>query len=296
VVSVEFSWHQTHEDLKKAHGMHLLLNPGESAVDPLDDQGNHGAAVLGELIANNNTKGVTGISWGASIGLAPANTNVGYNGANAILLAVDNGSAGDVIQIELQTPVCGLSDFGPLEWDGAVFDAIQTAVAHGFVVVEAAGNGNVNLDQAACSGAFDRTVKNSGAIMVGAGQPPGRGADRQREEFSDYGSRVDLQGWGSEVATTGYGDLHMAPDVPADPDFWYTAFFAGTSSASPMISGAVANLQGIAMARSGIPLTPLQIRTLLVQTGSPQVGNTTEHIGPRPNLREAIAQLNTCCH
>jgi serine protease len=298
IYDVEYSWHQTHEDLSKAHGIPLLLNPGESATDPFNDDGTHGAAVIGEMIADNNTKGVTGISWGAHIGLAPAYTNLGYNGANAILLAVDNGSAGDVIQIELQTLVCGLDfpNYGPLEWDRAVFEAIQTAVAHGFVVVEAAGNGNVNLDQAACGSVFDRTVQDSGAIIVGAGHPPSLGIDRQREEFSDFGSRVDLQGWGSEVATAGYGDLYRNPDAPTNPDFWYTAFFRGTSSAAPIVAGAVANLQGIAIAQSGIPLTPLQIRTLLVQTGSPQLGNIAKHIGPRPDLRQAIAQLNTCCH
>ena len=43
----------------------------------------------------------------------------------------------------------------------SVFHAIQTAVAQGFVVVEAAGNGNVNLDQPACDGLFDRTVRDS---------------------------------------------------------------------------------------------------------------------------------------
>ena len=83
----------------------------------------------------------------------------------------------------------------------------------------------------------------------------------------------------------------MNPDCPANPDFWYTDRFNGTSSAAAIVAGAVANLQGVAFAQSGIPLTPLQIRTLLVQTGSPQLGNTAEHIGPRPDLRQAIAQL-----
>lgn len=300
IYDVEFAWHQTHDDLSKAYGIPLLLNPGDSAPDVFSPDVQHGTAVIGEMIADKNTKGVTGISWGATIGLAPAITsNLGYNAANAILLAVDTGSAGDVILIELQTVVCGLSgglfDLGPLESETTVFDAIQIAVAHGFVVVEAAGNGNFNLDQASCGGVFDRAVRDSGAIIVGAGQPPSSGADREREGFSDYGSRVDLQGWGSRVATTGYGDLHVAPDGPANPDFWYTAFFSGTSSASPIVAGAVANLQGIALAQSGTPLTPLQIRTLLVQTGSPQLGNTTEHIGPRPDLRQAIAQLSPCC-
>jgi hypothetical protein len=126
---------------------------------------------------------------------------------------------------------------------------------------------------------------------VGAGQPPTREGDRQREEISTFGSRVDLQGWGSGVVTTGYGDFYQSPDVPANPDFWYTGAFSGTSSAAAIVAGAVVNLQGIAFDRSGIPLPPLQIRTLLIQTGSSQLGNIAESIGPRPNLRKAIAQL-----
>ena len=149
----------------------------------------------------------------------------------------------------------------------------------------------MNLDQAACSGVFDRSVQDSGAIIVGAGQPPSSGVDRQRAGFSSFGSRIDLQGWGSGVVTTGYGDLFKASDRPLDPDFWYTGVFGGTSSASAIVAGAVANLQGIALDQSGIPLAPLQIRTLLVQTGSPQLGNTAEPIGPRPNLRQAVAEL-----
>jgi serine protease len=298
IYDVEYSWHQTHEDLSKAHGIPLLLDTGDSANDPFNDD-NHGTAVLGEMIADNDTKGVTGISWSADIGLAPANTaNLGYNPANAILLAVDDGAAGDMILIEQQQPVCGgLCDTtqvgcGPPEVISSVFNAIQTAVANGFVVVETAGNGNVNLDnQAACGTIFDRTVRDSGAIIVGAGRPPGSGADRQREAFSTYGSRVDVQGWGSSVMTTGYGSFYTNPDDPTNHDFWYLAIFGGTSGAAPMAAGAAANLQGIALDRFGVPLTSLQIRTLLVETGSPQLGDTTQHIGPRPDLRQAIAQL-----
>ena len=204
-----------------------------------------------------------------------------------------DGKAGDVILIEQQFPVCGFSSisYGPSEWLTSVFNAIQTAVANGLVVVEAAGNGAVNLDDPACGSIFDRAVRDSGAIIVGAGRPPSSGADRQREGFSTFGSRVDVQGWGSSVMTTGYGSHYSNPDDPFNPDFWYRATFNGTSSASPIAAGAAANLQGIAIQNSGVPLTPLEVRTLLVQTGSPQLGNTAEHIGPRPDLRQAIAQL-----
>ena len=291
---VEYNWNQTHEDLTKANGVPLLLDPGDSAVDPFNDN-NHGTAVLGEVIADNDTKGVTGISWGADVGLAPANTlQLGYNVANAILLSVDDGSPGDVILIEQQVDVCGLPDgyYGPTEWVQSVFDAIQTAVANRITVVETAGNGGVNLDQAACDHKFDRTVRDSGAILVGAGGAPG-GVDRQRLSFSCYGDRLDVQAWGEHVMTTGYGEFYKNPDDEADPDFWYRNTFGGTSGAGPIVAGAVINLQGIALNRFGMPLSSLEIREILVQSGSPQQGNIAEHIGPRPDLRTAIAAIPT---
>jgi serine protease len=303
IYDVEYNWLQTHDDLSKVGGLAMLVDSGDSNRPPgFEELGcpapcdrinrEHGTAVLGEMVGDRDTRGVTGISWAAKIGLAPTNTlNRGYNPANAILLAVANGSAGDVILLEQQHPVCGLLDYGPIEVLPSVFDAIRTAVAKGFVVIEAAGNGGVNLDLAACSSVFDRSERDSGAIIVGAGHQPNSGVDRQREDFSSFGSRVDLQGWGSDVVTTGYGDLYLASDRPADPGFWYTGVFSGTSSAAAIVAGAVANLQGIALAQSGVPIDPLQIRALLVQTGSPQLGNTDEPIGPRPNLRQAVAQL-----
>jgi serine protease len=299
IYDVEYSWNQNHEDISKVYGLSMLLNPGDFFIDPFTDN-NHGTAVLGELIADNDTKGVTGIAWGADIGLAPAYTNnLGYNPANAILLSVADGRPGDIILIEQQTCVCGLicppgtqTNLGPSEWIASVFNAIQTAVAQGIVVVEPAGNGSVDLDQAACGGWFNRTVWDSGAIIVGAGQSPATGRDREREWFSSYGSRVDLQGWGDLVYTTGYGYLlglgYVNRDDPSNPVFWYTASFGGTSSASPMVAGAAADLQGVAFTQRGFLLSPAEIRQLLVKTGIPQLGNTNEHIGPRPNLRLAL--------
>ncbi|MBM4467094.1 MAG: DUF11 domain-containing protein, partial [Chloroflexi bacterium] len=294
IYDAEYSWNQNHEDLSKAHGVTQLLGPN---TDPFSDN-NHGTAVLGELIADFNHFGVTGISWGAGIGLAPTHVGGSYNLANAINAAAAVALPGDVILIEQQTSVCGLggcdattqNGCGPSEWVASVFAAIQTAVANGIVVVEAAGNGNVDLDQPACGTTFDRTVQDSGAIIVGAGGPPGA-TDRQRLGFSSYGSRVDLQGWGSGVWTAGYGSGYVNPDDPTNPDYWYANSFGGTSSASPIIAGAVANLQGIAKTQAGGPLTPSYVRTLLVQTGSPQLPNNAQNIGPRPNLRQAISQL-----
>ena len=307
IYDVEYNWLQTHEDLSKASGVALLLNSGDSnsppgyagCPAPCDSiNREHGTAVLGEMIADNDSKGVTGIAFGANVGLAPVNTtNLGYNPANAILLAVADGQPGDVIIIEQQTAVCGLPDpsntcanCGPLEAVQSVFDAIQTAVANRFVVVEAAGNGGVNLDQAACGTTFSRATRDSGAIIVGAGGSP-INVDRERLAFSSYGGRVDLQGWGASVMTTGYGTGYTNADDPTNPAFFYTSGFSGTSSATPIVAGASADLQGAAIAMFGTPLLPFQLRSLLQQTGSPQLGDTTQNIGPRPDLQSAIARL-----
>ena len=130
----------------------------------------------------------------------------------------------------------------------------------------------MNLDQAACSGVFDQTLQDSGAIIVGAGQPPSSGGDRQREGFSSFGSRIDLQGWGSAVVTTGYGDLYTASDRPADPGFWYAGGFNGTSSAAAIVAGAVANLQRYCVSPvSGT--TPSLAGTNVIGTdGKPTIG------------------------
>lgn len=294
IYDVERAWQQTHEDLSTAAGITQLLDPGDS-----NTQGNnsHGTAVLGELIGDNDTKGVTGISHGANIGLAPTiTTNLGINVGNALLLAAADASPGDVILLETQTTVCG-KGYGPSEWTQSVFDATQTAVANRITVVAAAGNGNVDLDQEDCDGKFDRTQRDSGAIIVGAGGPAGSGIDRERLDFSSYGSRVDVQGWGDGVQTTGYGYLptrpgYEDPDDPTNPDKFYTEDFGGTSSASPIVAGAAANLQGIAMQMFGTPLVPFQLRALLRDTGSPQLGDTSENIGPLPDLQSAIGQIS----
>jgi hypothetical protein len=90
------------------------------------------------------------------------------------------------------------------------------------------------------------------------------------------------------VTTTGYGDAQGG----ANEKTWYTHRFSGTSSASPIVTGAVAVLQGIAKAKHGAPLTPAQVRTILMQSGTPQQPGPgvplAQRIGPLPNLEAAV--------
>lgn len=304
IVDFEYSWNLNHQDLPA--GITTLIPAGRTAVDPFNDN-NHGTAVLGELASLNNGWGTTGIAYNAQIFVAPVSWDNGYNLAAAIINAIPSLSAGDIMLIEQQTrgpnydPNNAPSQFGlvPSEWQEAVYDAIVTAVGNGIHVVEAAGNGSQDLDAPEYSvgngGHYPfNGSKNSGAIIVGAGaRPSGSTTDRSRLGFSCYGNRVNVQGWGEGVMTTGYGTFYNAEGV----NLWYRSNFSGTSSASPIVAGAVALIESIQQQVNSSNVTPAAMRTLLINTGSPQQAGAnpvSENIGPRPSIRAAIQSLDPC--
>ena len=290
VVDIEYSWNQNHEDLDAASGAGVLI-PNGTPSDPFSSN-DHGTAVLGELIATNDAIGVTGILHGATVGLVNANNTAdGYDLADSIDVAAAALTAGDVILIEQQTAGanggCGANQVGcvAVEWVQAFYDAIVDATAAGIIVVEAAGNGNEDLgDTGDYGNPFPDGRADSGAIIVGAGGAPGcTSPARGRLDFSTFGPRVNLQGWGECVMTTGYGTLQgvsMGNDA-------YSNSFGGTSSASPIVAGAAGILSSVSQ-QQGLNWTPLQVRTRLVDTGTAQQFGLTGNIGPLPNLREAL--------
>ena len=104
--------------------------------------------------------------------------------------------AGDVILLEQQSvqgpqfdPTTGRG-LVPIEFEPEVFNAIKAATNKGIIVVESAGNGSENLDRASYDGKFDRTKRDSGALIVGAGLPEGGiygpGPDRTRTAESNF--------------------------------------------------------------------------------------------------------------
>jgi hypothetical protein len=198
----------------------------------------------------------------------------------AIANATAAAGPGDVVVLEVQCYSSAPSPH-PCEYDAAIFATVQTATAAGTHVFAAAGNGANNLDSAAYGGLFDRNVRDSGAVMCGASD----GSSLNTAYFSNYGTRLDVHGWGFHVTTTGYGDLYSGGSVQTE----YTASFSGTSSATPIVTGAGVMVNGIAREAFGQGLDPLALRSLLAATGTPQ--GTGGRIGPRPDVRAAIAQL-----
>ncbi|MFK3651492.1 S8 family serine peptidase [Lysobacter enzymogenes] len=284
VLDIEYSWNTQHEDLSKLRAPGAFIANG-TPVDPFNDS-NHGTAVMGIVSADDNGFGVTGLVDRASAHFTNAmNLERGYDGANAILVAANALRAGDVMMIEQQTPgPSGCTGYVPLEWIPSVYDAIVAATNKGIYVVEAAGNGNMNLDDAACFGSpFPRGRPHSGALIVGAGGPGQNPvcndtlAARARQPFSNYGARVDLQAWGSCVATTGYAGYW--PFVAGNAG--YTPSFSGTSAATPIVAAAVVAVSGAYQLRFGETVDPATMRYMLTRVGMPQTGNDG-NIGPLP--------------
>jgi len=287
IIDIENAWNDGHEDLETALGGNI--------GGYTDQLGHHGTAVLGEMIGGDNGYGVTGICPGASVGMA---STAVYGMTEALWIAIDTLEAGDLMLIEVHAP-------GPrydfqirsdqlgyicMEYWQDIFDALQYAWAKGIIVIEAAGNGAEDLDDVIYEQRFDTTYRNSHAIIAGAGAPPSGnyGTPRSRLGFSNHGERVNLQGYGREVFTTGYGSYW---DGDGDPDQYYTSTFSGTSSASPIVTGAVACLQGYYENTYGVPMDADRARQVLYTTGTAQQGDTTEHIGPLPNLAAAMAAI-----
>ncbi|WP_257451504.1 S8 family peptidase [Archangium lipolyticum] len=281
IVDVEGAWNDKHEDLPR------FFYAGGTEFD---DAGwrDHGTAVLGVMVGARNGYGVTGIAHLARIGQQGVATQTV---ASAITHAAVAAGKGGIVLVELQARgpranrhcTCNTAqcNYVPMEYWQANFDAIAQATANGVHVVEAAGNGGANLDSPVYRGAFDRSVRDSGAILVGASSA----TTRSPMCWTNHGSRVDVHAWGEKVVTLGFGDLSASSE-----NQWYTARFSGTSSAAPIVVGAVASLQGAANAAGLGPIPPRTLRDLLRTTGTPQAPST-KRIGSQPNLREALPQL-----
>ena len=273
---LEEDWFIAHEDLESLDA--------SSFMGPVSPQGtagaNHGTAVVGLVAAARNGFGLTGVADLARVRLASWGLNGGI--ANTIAMAIADGQPGDVIAIiagynlRLTKP----NDYVPAEYFQANFDAILTASTQGLVLVEASLNGDNDLDDPRFARRFDLSFRDSGAILVGATE----GGLTSRASFSNYGSRIDANGWGDQVATIGYGDLFYPnrDDLQA-----YTQHAAGTSAATTAVSGVLVSLEGAARRQLERALSPSEVRSLLRNHGTAVTGE----IGLRPDLRAMLTAL-----
>ncbi|MEA2233250.1 MAG: serine protease [Solirubrobacteraceae bacterium] len=307
VADIEQGWRLRHEDLR---GKAPTLIPNPNGHVPLINRdgtggyiGHHGAAVMGVIAADDNDRGIIGIApMLDSLLAAPIYDAMdAVHVADALTNASKATSSGDVLLLEVQR---GLDeDALPTETDSADFDAIRLATSHGRIVIEAAGNGNSNLDEwrdvttkRRRLSRDDLDFEDSGAIMVGACQSALAAVvidddhstlGHARALTSNYGSRIDCYAWGENVTTSGY-------DGPS-PDTAYTLGFGGTSSAAAIIAGAAVLTQSMHRAKTPTPkeLWAIAMRSILSNgaTGTLQSTLPTGTIGSMPDLQQIATQV-----
>jgi hypothetical protein len=279
-VDLEQGWTLNHEDLVAA-GVALISGVNRSYPG-------HGTAVLGEVVGVDNPIGIVGIAPSARARVVSQWRPSGsYGTADAIRSAMSAMRAGDVLLLEAQTtyPPRPPTDLLPVEVEQAVYDAIRAATDAGIVVVEAGGNGSVDLDKFQdLTGRFilnrsSSHFQDSGAIMVGASSSA---VPHSRMGFSNFGSRIDCYAWGENIQSTGDG---WTGNLTAT----YTRTFGGTSGASPIVTGAAILLQAWSMARHS-SYVPHTLRALLSDPAlnTPSANPAVDRIGVMPNLKAVI--------
>ncbi|MCC3687561.1 S8 family serine peptidase [Bacillus cereus] len=283
-VDMEYGWLLNHEDLVNKN---IKLMSGQN----ISQHRAHGTSVLGIVSSEDNQIGNIGIAPKANVKvISQIRDNGIYNTADAILSAVHNLQAGDILLLEAQASYDGYGDkYLPVEVHPDIFDAIRVGADKGIIIIEAGANGSNDLDNFKDRNGkkiLNRNspdFKDSGAIMVGAGTST---VPHKRLWFSNYGSRLDVYGWGENVDTTSANPSQNTTNL-------YTSTFGGTSSASPIIAGAATSIQGIAKEHRGSPYTPAELRNILSNpnTGTKSQDPWNDRIGVLPDLKSILENL-----
>jgi len=319
IIDVEQGWFHDHPDFP-------LPRPALLAGQNVRSSAEHGAAVLGVLCAQDRDDGRGGIGIVPHVASIDCVSYVDAldayceaavaNPAAAITFAAARLAAGDVMLIEatlyepdLDPPAPGPANpdlMFPVEANEANRAAIELAVALGITVVEPGGNGTDPRDGTGCGDPpldmdawprldpADPAYADCGAVMVSAAVVSSAGPPVQFS-WSPRGRRIDCYAHGQGVyTTTCIPPLNMPADCSTTGytgDYSPPAF-GGTSAASAIVAGAAAAVQGLAMAKFGVPLHPKQIRTMLRDrnVNTPvhdEWGNGTV-VGVMPDLRRML--------
>ena len=302
-VDLEQGWNFAHEDLPA-----IAALPGvPQDINPSSVR--HGTGVMGIAVGVDNRVGIIGAApmpaWISVASHFRASDGTSGHVADALAAVLASGvlSIGDVVLIEWQD-----NNNRPAETVPVVWTAIELATALGMIVIEAAGNGNLDLDGVPeLNRSNPATFKDSRAIIVGGSHsaldPSGAGHDRWvltppppppiPPLGSNWGSRVDCYAYAENVVTAGEPLNPPALLGGTGPNDSYRSDFAGTSAAAAIVAGAALVVQGMHKAVKGLPLDPVAMRTALTTSGTPQ-GPTTaaRKIGVMPNLKAIAGALD----
>ena len=227
-------------------------------TDPYDDHG-HGTHVAGTIAeATNNSEGVAGLAYGATIMplkvLSASGSGTSADIADAIRWAADKGA--NVINMSLGSPFP----------DAVIRSACTYASKKGVVIVAAAGNsGKQGVGYPAAY---------SECIAVSSVGPSGKLAG-----YSSWGKQVALAAPGGDIG--GYSDrdesagilqnTNLPVEYGGQGDGYYA--FQGTSMASPHVAAAAALVMS-----QGIK-DPIKVRKALTESAAKVTGGDVKKYG-----------------
>ncbi|HTU97822.1 MAG TPA: S8 family serine peptidase [Solirubrobacteraceae bacterium] len=251
---------------------------------PLDRNG-HGTFVAGVLAeSTNNSVGLTGLAYGASIMPVRVLDSSGEGDettiARGIRYAVQHGA--QVINLSLEFLPSQVNSGSEIP---QIVSAIGYAHRHGVTVVGAAGNDETNQ--------IAYPARAPGVISVGATT-----RDRCLADYSNGGSGLDIvaPGGGDDAIMPSEPDCHPERSLPSiyqltltSPPHWsefgYPNYYIGTSMSSPEVAAAAALV--IASRVIGAHPTPDQILNRLEETAT-----TLPEGGTKPNADYGYGLLN----
>ncbi|EKT61865.1 S8 family serine peptidase [Providencia burhodogranariea] len=250
---LDFGIYRNHEDLKDSNI--TVINSRPESEDC-----NHGTASTGCIVGSRNNFGVTGIAYGCKYY---------FYDTGDLDLIVNDTQAGDIISLDIQFLID--DKLLPVTTSRSWWERIKILIDKGATVIIAAGNGALDLSIPGVMNNFG----DNGSMLIGACHHD----TGTRVSFSNYNQETSLlNSWGDwSVTTTGYGSLQQFPGNNRN----YTNTFSGTSSATPLCSGALALLQDYAK-RNNVILSAWEMRKII------KLSNYTEGvkdgIGYRPNV------------
>ncbi|EJM72696.1 S8 family serine peptidase [Pseudomonas sp. GM55] len=262
---LDFGIYRNHEDLS---GQRITVVNSR----PETEDCNHGTASTGCIVAGKaDGRGVAGVAHDCRFYF--------YDTGDTAQIVADF-NPGDIVSFDIQLGAL-TGHLVPFVHNKTIWDYVGHCVKGGAVVVFAAGNGGLNLK---LNPLIFRNYGNNGALMVGACGS----ASELRHSFSNFNLYGALNSWGDNVTTTGYGELQDYEGNDRD----YTQYYDGTSSATPLVAGALACIQSYVKSHHNVYLNCQEMLALVSASGYQKSAERREGIGARPNVAAAIATVN----